>query len=126
MLLGMVHPDAGRADAFRRRYLPAAAGDPRADRLSGRRPSAVPLDDGGRGGAVHPALLHATGTSSFWTRHPRPFPRFRRGHKIGRLSNGQRAQVSLALALAPDPELLILDDPTLGLDTVVRRDFSNR
>src|SRR4029079_9679264 len=37
-----------------------------------------------------------------------------------RLSNGQRAQVSLALALAPDPELLILDDPTLGLDTVVR------
>jgi len=43
--------------------------------------------------------------------------------KIGRLSNGQKAQVSLALALAQDPELLILDDPTLGLDTVVRRDF---
>lgn len=42
---------------------------------------------------------------------------------IGRMSNGQRAQVSLAIALAPDPELLILDDPTLGLDTVVRRDF---
>ena len=46
-----------------------------------------------------------------------------RRQKVGRLSNGQRAQVSLALALAPDPELLILDDPTLGLDTVVRRDF---
>jgi ABC-2 type transport system ATP-binding protein len=43
--------------------------------------------------------------------------------KIGRLSRGQRAQVSLALALAPDPELLILDDPTLGLDADVRRDF---
>jgi ABC-2 type transport system ATP-binding protein len=43
--------------------------------------------------------------------------------KIGRLSRGQRAQVSLALAIAPDPELLILDDPTLGLDTNVRRDF---
>src|SRR5262245_55252854 len=43
--------------------------------------------------------------------------------KIRRLSNGQRAQVSLALAVAPDPELRILDDPTLGLDTVVRRDF---
>jgi ABC-2 type transport system ATP-binding protein len=43
--------------------------------------------------------------------------------KIRRLSNGQRAQVSLALALAPDPDLLILDDPTLGLDTVVRREF---
>src|SRR5207244_6213031 len=46
-----------------------------------------------------------------------------RRSKIRRLSNGQRAQVSLALAVAPDPELLILDDPTLGLDTVVRRDF---
>lgn len=43
--------------------------------------------------------------------------------KLKRLSNGQRAQVSLALAVAPEPELLILDDPTLGLDTVVRRDF---
>lgn len=46
-----------------------------------------------------------------------------RRQKVRRFSNGQRAQVSLALALAPDPELLILDDPTLGLDTVVRRDF---
>jgi ABC-2 type transport system ATP-binding protein len=43
--------------------------------------------------------------------------------KIRQLSNGERAQVSLALAVAQDPELLILDDPTLGLDTVVRRDF---
>jgi len=43
--------------------------------------------------------------------------------RIRRLSNGQRAQVSLALAVAQEPELLILDDPTLGLDTVVRRDF---
>jgi ABC-2 type transport system ATP-binding protein len=43
--------------------------------------------------------------------------------RIRRLSNGQRAQVSLALAVAADPELLILDDPTIGLDTVVRRDF---
>ena len=43
--------------------------------------------------------------------------------RIGRLSRGQQAQVSLALAIAPEPELLILDDPTLGLDTIVRRDF---
>jgi ABC-2 type transport system ATP-binding protein len=49
--------------------------------------------------------------------------RLARRQRIRRLSNGQRAQVSLTLALGPDPELLVLDDPTLGLDTVVRRDF---
>jgi ABC-2 type transport system ATP-binding protein len=46
-----------------------------------------------------------------------------RKQKYRRLSRGQQAQVSLALAVAPDPELLVLDDPTLGMDTVVRRDF---
>jgi ABC-2 type transport system ATP-binding protein len=34
-----------------------------------------------------------------------------------------RAQLNLSLAMAIDPELLILDDPTLGLDTVARRQF---
>lgn len=43
--------------------------------------------------------------------------------KVKALSAGMRAQLNLALALATDPELLILDDPTLGLDTVVRRQF---
>jgi ABC-2 type transport system ATP-binding protein len=45
------------------------------------------------------------------------------GTKLRRLSNGQRANVALSLAIAPDPDLLILDDPTLGLDTVARWDF---
>jgi len=43
--------------------------------------------------------------------------------KIKNLSNGQRAQVSLALTLAPNPQLLIMDDPTLGLDAAIRRQF---
>ncbi len=43
--------------------------------------------------------------------------------KIKSLSNGQRAQVSLALTMAPDPDVLIMDDPTLGLDVVIRRQF---
>ncbi len=46
-----------------------------------------------------------------------------RKQKIKHLSNGQRAQVSLALTLAPRPELLIMDDPTLGLDAAIRRQF---
>lgn len=43
--------------------------------------------------------------------------------KVSQLSTGMRAELNLALAMAIDPELLILDDPTLGLDTVARRQF---
>jgi ABC-2 type transport system ATP-binding protein len=43
--------------------------------------------------------------------------------KVKEMSAGMRAQLNLALAMAVDPELLILDDPTLGLDTVARRQF---
>lgn len=42
---------------------------------------------------------------------------------FGSLSKGQKGQVNLALALAFEPELLVLDDPTLGLDAVARRAF---
>lgn len=38
-----------------------------------------------------------------------------------RLSRGERAGLSLALTLAPQPEVLVLDDPALGLDPVARR-----
>ena len=41
--------------------------------------------------------------------------------KAGQLSRGERAGLSLAITLAPEPELLILDDPALGLDPVARR-----
>ncbi|OYW07205.1 MAG: hypothetical protein B7X11_00270 [Acidobacteria bacterium 37-65-4] len=41
----------------------------------------------------------------------------------GRLSKGQKAQLGLALALAPRPDLLVLDDPTLGLDAVARKEL---
>jgi ABC-2 type transport system ATP-binding protein len=41
--------------------------------------------------------------------------------KLANLSRGMYAQVALIIALAHHPELLILDDPTSGLDTVVRR-----
>jgi len=43
--------------------------------------------------------------------------------KVGHLSRGQQAKLALLLAMAHRPELLILDEPTTGLDVVVRRNF---
>lgn len=43
--------------------------------------------------------------------------------KVSELSGGMKAKLGLALAIAPRPDLLILDEPTAGLDPVARREF---
>ena len=121
MLLGMVHPDFGRAELF---------GEDSFHLRPETRSRIAYLAEG------HP--LYRWMTIGQAVRFARAFyPRWNDAlleqilehfnlpmrARIKRLSNGERAQVSLALAVASDPELLILDDPTLGLDTVVRRDF---
>ncbi|MDB5386741.1 MAG: transporter [Planctomycetaceae bacterium] len=121
MLTGMVHPDQGIAEVL---------GENVETQSASLRTRVAFIAEG------HP--LYGGMTIDQLEHFSRPFfPRWNRElfdriidhfellrkQKVRRFSNGQRAQVSLAIALAPDPELLILDDPTLGLDTVVRRDF---
>ena len=46
-----------------------------------------------------------------------------RDRKIGHLSRGMQGKLALTAALSSHPRLLILDDPTSGLDALVRREF---
>lgn len=121
MLMGMAHPDRGHAELL---------GENSAELSPETRSRIAYLAEG------HPLYRWMrVGEAVRFTREFYPtwndellkqiLDHFQLSHraKIRRLSNGQRAQLSLALAVAPDPELFILDDPTIGLDTVVRRDF---
>ncbi len=47
----------------------------------------------------------------------------RRDDVVSRLSGGERSRASLAVALLGGPEVLVLDEPTVGLDPVLRRDL---
>lgn len=44
---------------------------------------------------------------------------------VDSLSGGQHARVSLAVALLGDPDVMILDEPTVGLDPILRNDLWN-
>jgi len=45
------------------------------------------------------------------------------GRRVGKCSGGEQERLRFAMALIPDPQLLILDEPTQGMDVEGRRDF---
>ena len=45
------------------------------------------------------------------------------GRRVGKCSGGEQQRLRFAMALIPDPRLLVLDEPTQGMDVAGRRDF---
>jgi len=45
------------------------------------------------------------------------------GRRVGKCSGGQQQRLRFAMALLPDPDLMVLDEPTTGMDVEGRRDF---
>ncbi|GGJ48732.1 ABC transporter ATP-binding protein [Glutamicibacter bergerei] len=43
--------------------------------------------------------------------------------RVGKCSGGEQQRIKFALALLPDPDVLILDEPTAGMDVMARREF---
>jgi ABC-2 type transport system ATP-binding protein len=121
ILLGFLAPTAGEA------------------RILGKDSQRLDTDDRGRIGFVNEehTLAGWMRVDAVTAMHRRQYPRWNQqafdevlGHyhvhpeqKVSQLSRGERAGFNLALALAQRPELLVLDEPTLGLDVVAKRAF---
>jgi ABC-2 type transport system ATP-binding protein len=123
LVLGLVRPDAGRVELFGRplqgRDAPGLYGvagfveEPRFyPYLSGRRTlELLARLDGGDPAERVDELLELVGLE-------------RRGEqRVGAYSTGMRQRLGLAAALLDRPQLLVLDEPTIGLDPVGTREF---
>jgi ABC-2 type transport system ATP-binding protein len=120
LLLGMVRPEAGTIELMGRsipRDLPDALS------VIGYVPERPHLYPSLRVSELlrYHAAFHARWDEGWAERLLRAFelPVERR---VGRLSKGETGKLMMLLALAQRPELLILDEPTDGLDPMVRRD----
>ena len=121
MLTGLLRPDGGRATVLGQDSWAAAASLRHKIGYVPERPKFYDWMSVGEIGWFTSGFHQAT----FLPRYHELINRFQLDAKakLCELSKGQYAKVALALALAPDPEVLILDEPTSGLDLFVRREF---
>jgi ABC-2 type transport system ATP-binding protein len=121
MLLGLSRPTSGTVEVF---------GRTPADAIAEGRIAAVLQS----GGLLKDLTVRetATMTAGFFPR-TRPVDevleragiRDIAGRPVGKCSGGQQQRLRFAMALLPDPELMVLDEPTTGMDVEGRRDFWN-
>ena len=119
MILGLSTPDSGRVELFGRSPAQAVA----TGRISAVTQTGGLLDDftvaetvaivaSTFGGSVDPAEVMARANVADIA-----------GRKISKCSGGEQQRVKFALALLPDPDLIVLDEPTAGMDVESRRGF---
>lgn len=119
MMLGLTKPDAGIVRLY--------GGDPVTAVTAGRVGAML------QSGALLPDLTVRQLVSLFATLHHHPLPVDEAiaragiadiaGQQTTKLSGGQAQRVRFALALVPDPDLLVLDEPTVAMDVELRRAF---
>ncbi len=119
MILGLTTPDGGSVAVF--------GTDPVSAVRAGRVGAML------QAGALLPDVTVRELISTFAALHRHPLPvaeAMRRaditdiaGQQTTKLSGGQSQRVRYALALVPDPDLLVLDEPTVAMDVEVRRAF---
>jgi ABC-2 type transport system ATP-binding protein len=120
-LLGLRRPDRGRALLFGRDAWTYRAQAMMRLGVVPEEPD-VPLDMSPRALGRFSAPLYARWDGTQYANRLRHIG-IRDDVPFGRLSRGQKTQVLLAVALSTNPEALVLDDPTLGLDPIARREL---
>lgn len=119
MMLALSAPDSGSVRLF---------GAPPREAIAAGRVTAV-MQTGGLLGDIT-ARQSVDLVASFYRRHRNVEECLRRSgvvefadRPVAKCSGGQQQRLRFALALLPDPELIVLDEPTTGMDVTARREF---